>query len=51
MAQFILPRGVTGILTFFLHLDVKKTPVSDQPDGTLRLFGLDYGFPHSYGLT
>ena len=36
--------------TEFLHLDV-KTLVSDEPDGTLCLFGLDFGFPPSYGLT
>ena len=34
----------------FLHIEV-KTPVSDEPDGTLCLFGVEFGFPPSYGLT
>ena len=34
----------------FMHLEV-ETPVSDEPDRTLCLFGVDFGFPPSYGLT
>ena len=34
----------------FMHLEV-ETPVSDERDGTLCLFGVDFGFPPSYGLT
>ena len=33
-----------------LHLEV-KTPPSGEPDGILCLFGVDFGFPPSYGLT
>ena len=31
----------------FLHLEV-KTPVSGESYGILCLFGVDFGFPHSY---
>ena len=34
----------------FLHLEV-KTPPSGEPDEILCLFGVDFGFPPSYGLT
>ena len=34
----------------FLHLEV-KTPLSDEPDGIVCRFGVDFGFSCSYGLT